>query len=53
MDYLTKIIKFKSRKDVELETKFTINNNNEWSGILIFANMTTVGIFNFNNNLAI
>lgn len=36
-----------SRKDVDLETKFTFNNNNVWSGIpMIAANMTTVGTLN-------
>lgn len=36
-----------SRKDVELETNFTFNNNIVWSGIpMIAANMTTVGTLN-------
>ena len=44
---LPKSSNLNSRKDVELETKFTFNNNNEWSGIpMIAANMTTVGTLN-------
>jgi len=43
---LPKSSNLNSRKDVELETKFTFNNN-VWSGIpMIAANMTTVGTLN-------
>ena len=43
---LPKSSNLNSRKDVELETNFTFNNN-MWSGIpMIAANMTTVGTLN-------